>query len=239
MLAVLVAAGACGDRETQLKDATLTAFVWSHPDLDRPQISLSVDAGPPGCPIFPKVRASQDGVELTQLSPGGLQPVAFDAFGATAEVCSSPAWLTVPAASASTTFVLTDDTATVTAQLENLSADAGLTLVAPKVAVALQGERVELDWTPATDVLHAGQLEASFDDERRGPVTLASGGQITLTGSRVGFTFTNRFGLPSSDSGWLTVMAACAHPVTRCEGVPACIAEFVARPRLPFTFVTP
>ena len=237
-VAVLLAIGACGDRETLLKDAPLTAFVWSHPDLNAPQISLSVDAGPP-CPVFPNVRATQDGVKLLQSTQGGLQPMGYDAFGNPVDGCSAPTWLMAPVESASTTFVLSDDSATVTAELENAGDDGGITLVTPRVAVALQGERVEFDWTPATDVLHADQLEFDFDDGMRGPVTLASGAQVSLVGARIGFTFSNRFLLPSSDSGWLTAVVAGTHPVVRCEGVPACSAEFVARPRVPFTFVTP
>lgn len=170
---------------------------------------------------------------LSQVEAGHLVS-SRPPFSTTQYDCAFPQWSARPAQNASTTFVFKDASSTITAEFQTVAPT--LTLVAPASTTVQSGDFVELEWSPATDVL-SPDVVVTFSTAASGTTgdVLATGSAVTISGSRL------RFQIPPANAwtlvgpGTLSVFASGQHGVVRCEGVATCEARFSSEPSLALT----
>lgn len=249
LLGSLVILAACADAEQPLSAVKLAALEI---EMQQTQLTLQLDPGlKPPCPLFGKVTATQDGVPLEQLAPGGrtvdgqgILPGLYIPVGGT-EVCSWPAWrgLPVSAIAPSTTFVVDDGKTKLTMEVQNMAPGRPIfTLTTPTNGVVHPGDHVDIDWTPATDQLVAREFELHFSIGNFGGATvlgLHSDGQggdvppsndLVVAGQRASFTVPDAVQFDGFGAGELSAGGDGIHGVARCEGVPTCTPRFTLFP---------
>ena len=238
----------CGNVNVRLADADLSAAVV---DGEQNVLALMVAVTSPPCPIFPDVRATQDGVPMDQFSPGGkmldeqgVVPGLFIPVGDT--ICGQPAWILQEATSDSaiTVFELADDSATITMDVKNINpSDAGYAFVDPSTSTLHPDEVVEMAWHPDTDTLIADglQIDIWFDDMDAWDQHLrnddSTAPSIAVAGPTLQFQLPPPAAFNIYGTATLIVIGDVNHEVERCDGVTECAATnfYASAPEMAIT----